>query len=95
MDWFYIGLHVHEQCAIPLNILKKTNSPNIVSLAVRFSVFNKAGTVFVQELMALGALKACSVPLEVRSYPQDVLVVDLRPAPHAHAQSSFLWNRTT
>lgn len=70
------------------------NSPNIVSLAVRFSVFNKAGTVFVQELVALRALKARRVPFEVRGYPQNVLVVDLRPAPHAHTQSSFLCNRT-
>lgn len=62
---------------IPLNIFQNANSPNIVSLAVRFSVFNKAGTVFVQELVALGALKAGRMPLEVRSYPQDVLVVDL------------------
>jgi len=42
--------------------------------------------MFVQKLMALGALQARRVPLQVRGHLQYVLVVDRTAAAHAQAQ---------
>jgi len=58
----------------------KAISPHIISLAVGLAVSNKAGTVLVEELVALCAFETRGVPLQVRRHPQDVLVVDLGAA---------------
>ena len=58
-------------------------SPDVILLAEGLSVSDKAGTVLVEEHLALGALQAGRVPLQVGGHPQDVLVVYLAPAPHA------------
>lgn len=70
--------------------LIERHPPNIVPLAVGLALPNEARARLVQELVALGALEAGGVPLQVGGHPQDVLVVDLGPAPHAQAQSSLL-----
>ena len=57
--------------------------PNIVLFAEGFAVSDKAGTVFIEEHLALGALEAGGVPLQVGGHPQDVLVVDLPTAADA------------
>ena len=62
---------------------QKNVLPGIVLLAEGLSVSDKAGTILVEEHLALGALEAGRVPLQVGCNPQDVLVVDLTPAPHA------------
>ena len=57
--------------------------PDVVLLAEGLSVSDKAGTVFVEKHLTLGALEAGRVPLQVGGHPQDVLVVDLPTAAHA------------
>jgi hypothetical protein len=75
-----------------LNRVESFDSPHIISLAVGLAVSNKAGTVLVEELMALCALEARGVPLQVGRHPQNVLVVDLGAATNTQAQSPFFCN---
>ena len=75
-----------------LNRVESFDSPHIISLAVGLAVSNKAGTVLVEELMALCALEARGVPLQVGRHPQNVLVVDLGTATNTQAQSPFFCN---
>ena len=66
------------------NVLtKRVSLPDVVLLAEGLSVSDKAGTVFVEKHLTLGALEAGRVPLQVGGHPQDVLVVDLPTAAHA------------
>ena len=66
------------------NVLtKRVSLPDVVLLAEGLSVSDKAGTIFIKKHLALRALEAGRVPLEVRGHPQDVLVVDLPTAAHA------------
>ena len=55
--------------------------PDVVLLAEGLSVSDKAGTIFIKKHLALRALEAGRVPLEVRGHPQDILVVDLTTTP--------------
>jgi hypothetical protein len=57
--------------------------PNVVILAEDFAVSDEASAVLVEELLALAALEAGSVPLEVGGHPEDVLIVDLASAANA------------
>ena len=51
--------------------------PYIVLFTVSFSISDKAGTIFIKEHLAFGALETGSMPFEVRCYPQDVLIMNL------------------
>ena len=57
--------------------------PDIVFLAECLALSDKACARLVQEHLALVALEAGRVPLQVGSHAEDVLVVDGTPAPHA------------
>ena len=51
--------------------------PDIVLFAEGLSVSYEAGTIFIKEHLAFGALETGSMPFEVRCYPQDVLIMNL------------------
>ena len=61
--------------------------PEVVVLAEDLAVPDEAGAVLVEELLALAALQAGCVPLQVGGHSEDVLVVNLRAA--THAQSGY------
>lgn len=64
---------------------RKSLIPDVISAAEGLAVADEAGAVLVQEDPALDALEAGGVPLEVRRHPENVLVLDGRPAADAQA----------
>lgn len=67
--------------------------PDVIPFAVSLSIPDEACAGLVQVLAALGTFQTCSVPLQVRGDPQDVLVVYLVPAAHAERHQPLLWKR--
>jgi len=59
--------------------------PEIVHLAVSFSISYEARAHFFQQKSAVGALEAGRVPLEVRRHTQDELIQDRAATPGTHA----------
>ena len=54
-----------------------SNVPDIILFAISFSVSDKTGTIFVKEHLTFTTFKTGRVPLQVRSFPEDVLVMNL------------------
>ena len=69
------------------------HSPDVVAFAVRLAVAHEAGARLIQVLVTVGAFEAGGVPLQVRGHAQDVLVGDVRTAPHAHRHPALLCRR--
>lgn len=67
--------------------------PDVIPFAVSLSIPDETCAGLVQVLAALGTFQTCSVPLQVRGDPQDVLVVYLVPAAHAERHQPLLWKR--
>lgn len=63
------------------------NSPEVVPFAVGFAVPYEARTRLVKVRTAVGTLEACSMPLQVGCYPQDVLVLYAPTAAYAQRGS--------
>ena len=68
--------------------------PEVVALAVGLAVPDVARAGLVQVLCTVRTLEALRVPLQVRRYAHDVLVVDLTPAAHAHRDPPLLCTNT-
>lgn len=73
--------------------LSTAPKPEIIHLAVGFSVSYEAGAHFIQHKSAVGALETGGVPLEVRRHTQDKLVQDRTAAAGTHACPSNSWHR--
>lgn len=66
--------------------------PHIISFTISFSISNETGTILIKKLMAFGTLETGRMPFEVGCHPQNVLVMNLRPASNAQTQPPFLCN---
>lgn len=85
----YTQTRQNFRCEVASGKISRRDSPNVVALTVGLPVPHETGALLIQELLALGAFQTRRVPLQIRRYPQDPLVVNSAAAADAERAPAF------